>query len=94
MVTVSLAVRLSCGHVTVTVTGTGEHTFETSVVDVAGIPDDGNITYRVGWLSFPPDDTAWRLGDRAVRCFLWNNGERMTGSYRDAGTGKLEVHYR
>ena len=66
---------------------------DTVIAGFADVPDDGDISYRVGWLSFPPDNTAWELGDRAVRCFLWNNGETMTGSYRKAGPGKLRIHY-
>jgi hypothetical protein len=57
------------------------------------IPDDGTLVNRVGWLGFPPDDTAWQLGDRAVRCFLWLDGAPMTGSYRNAGPGKLKIQY-
>jgi hypothetical protein len=64
-----------------------------AIARFTGIPDDGNVQYRVGWLGFPPDDAAWRLGDRAIRCFLWLNGEPMTGSYRDAGTKKLKIQY-
>ena len=52
-----------------------------------------SIRSRVGWVSFPPDDTAWDMGDRAIRCFLWLNGEKMKGSYRNAGTRKLKIHY-
>jgi len=64
-----------------------------SIAKFAGIPDNGSIENRVGWLGFPPDDISWKLGDRAIRCFLWLNGERMTGSYRNAGTRKLKIHY-
>ncbi len=65
----------------------------TAIARYTGIPDDGDVQYRVGWLGFPPDDTAWKLGDRAVRCFLWLNGEAMTGSYRNAGPAKLKIQY-
>ncbi|MEV6848651.1 septum formation family protein [Actinoplanes sp. NPDC051411] len=57
------------------------------------IPDDGSITARVGWLGFPPDDSSWAAGDHSIRCFLWLNGEKMTGSYRNAGPAKLKIHY-
>ena len=65
----------------------------TAIAKFTRIPDDNNVQYRVGWLGFPPDDTAWQLGDRAVRCFLWLNGEPMTGSYRNAGSKKLKIQY-
>ncbi|WP_127503202.1 septum formation family protein [Actinoplanes solisilvae] len=64
-----------------------------AIAKFTGIPNDGTVRNRVGWLGFPPDDTSWKLGDRAIRCFLWLNGEKMTGSYRNAGTRKLKIHY-
>jgi hypothetical protein len=66
---------------------------ETAIATFAALPDDGDLSARVGWLGFPPDDAAWKMGDRAVRCFLWLNGERMKGSYRNAGPDKLKIHY-
>ena len=64
-----------------------------AIAEFTGIPNDGTVRNRVGWLGFPPDDASWKLGDRAIRCFLWLNGEKMTGSYRNAGTRKLKIHY-
>jgi hypothetical protein len=66
---------------------------DAAIARFAGIPDDASITARVGWLGFPPDDTSWKSGDHAIRCFLWLNGEKMTGSYRKAGLSKLKIHY-
>jgi hypothetical protein len=63
------------------------------IADFAAIPDDADLTSRTGWLGFPSSETSWLLGDRSVQCFLWLNGEKMTGSYRRAGTGKLKIHY-
>ncbi|MEV4348056.1 septum formation family protein [Actinoplanes sp. NPDC049596] len=65
----------------------------TAIAKFAAIPDDGTVKNRAGWLGFPPDKDSWQAGDRAVRCFLWLNGEPMTGSYRNAGTKKLKIHY-
>jgi hypothetical protein len=64
-----------------------------AIAKFAALPDDGDLASRVGWLGFPPDDAAWAMGDRAIRCFLWLNGEKMKGSYRNAGPGKLKIHY-
>ena len=64
-----------------------------AIAKFTGIPADNSVRNRVGWLGFPPDDASWKLGDRAVRCFLWLNGERMTGTYKNAGTRKLKIHY-
>jgi hypothetical protein len=66
---------------------------DTAIAKFAHVPDDGSITARAGWLGFPPDDTSWASGDHSIRCFLWLNGEKMTGSYRNAGPGKLKIHY-
>jgi hypothetical protein len=66
---------------------------DATIAKFAGIPDNSSVTARVGWLGFPPDDTSWQTGDRSIRCFLWLNGEKMTGSYRNAGAGKLKIHY-
>lgn len=64
-----------------------------AIATFTGLADDSSLPSRVGWLGFPPDDTAWQMGDRSIRCFLWLNGEKMTGSYRGAGPGKLKIHY-
>jgi Septum formation len=66
---------------------------DSAIARFAGLPDDDSITARVGWLGFPPDDSSWQSGDHAIRCSLWLNGEKMTGSYRDAGTWRLRIHY-
>jgi hypothetical protein len=66
---------------------------DTAIAEFADLPDDANLASRVGWLGFPPDDIAWEMGDRAVRCFLWLNGEKMKGSYRNAGPKKLKIQY-
>jgi len=66
---------------------------DTVIAKFAAVPDDKDLPSRTGWLGFPPGETMWQLGDRSVQCFLWLNGEKMTGSYRDAGPAKLRLHY-
>ena len=66
---------------------------DAAIAKFTGLADDDSLPSRIGWLGFPPDDAAWQMGDRAIRCFLWLNGERMSGSYRGAGTAKLKIHY-
>jgi hypothetical protein len=66
---------------------------DSAIAKFAHLSDDSSITARVGWLGFPPDDTSWQSGDHSIRCFLWLNGEKMTGSYRNAGPRKLRIHY-
>ncbi len=63
------------------------------IADFAALPDDGDLRYRVGYLAFAPTREEWDLGVRAVRCFLWLQGEAMTGSYRGAGPGRLPINY-
>jgi hypothetical protein len=58
-----------------------------------GVPADGMVKYRTGWLGFPGTEAAWDAGDRSVQCFLWLDDETLVGSYRNAGPGKLKVHY-
>lgn len=65
-----------------------------AIARFAKVPNDSDLKFRTGWISFPPDRAAWQLGDHAVRCFLWSGADRMTGSYRAAGPGKLKIHYR
>jgi hypothetical protein len=63
-----------------------------TIARFAGVPDDANLRYRVGWLAFVPDDK-WGLGERAVQCFLWLDGQPVKGSYVGAGTAKLPINY-
>jgi hypothetical protein len=59
----------------------------------AGVPDDGNLRYRTGWISFSPTPDDWNAGIRDVRCFLWLDDIAVTGSYRGAGPAKLTINY-
>ena len=66
---------------------------DTVIATFAAVPDDKDLPSRTGWLGFPPGEQMWQLGDHSVQCFLWLNGEPMTGSYRKAGPAKLKIHY-
>jgi hypothetical protein len=66
---------------------------DAAIAKFAHVPDDSSITARAGWLGFPPTDSSWQYGDHSIRCFLWLNGEKMTGSYRNAGPAKLKIQY-
>ncbi|HEU4346529.1 MAG TPA: septum formation family protein [Actinoplanes sp.] len=63
------------------------------IAGYAGVPDDGDLRFRVGWLGFAPTRAEWELGVRSVQCFLWLESKTMKGSYRGAGTGKLPINY-
>jgi hypothetical protein len=64
-----------------------------AIADYTGVPDDGDLRFRVGWLGFAPTRPEWELGVRSVQCFLWLENQAMTGSYRNAGTAKLPINY-
>jgi putative regulator of septum formation len=66
---------------------------DTVIAKFAAVPADKDLPSRTGWLGFPPGEQMWQLGDHSVQCFLWLNGEKMTGSYRKAGPAKLKIHY-
>jgi hypothetical protein len=64
-----------------------------SIADYTGVPDDENLQYRTGWLAFAPSRSEWEAGIRSIQCFLWLADENMRGSYKNAGTTKLPIHY-
>jgi hypothetical protein len=64
-----------------------------TIADWAKVPDNGDVQYRYGYLAFAPTRAEWDYGIRSVQCFLWIEGRKMTGSYRNAGTGKLPINY-
>ena len=63
------------------------------IADYTGVPDDENLQYRSGWLAFAPSRSEWAAGIRSIQCFLWLADDKMRGSYKDAGTAKLPIHY-
>ena len=63
------------------------------IADYTGVPDDGDLRFRIGWLGFAPSRAEWDLGVRSVQCFLWLESKTMTGSYRGAGTGRLPINF-
>ena len=56
-----------------------------------GVPDDEDLQYRSGWISYNPTRTEWRLGERRVRCFLWFSDRTLTRSMKGAGPAALPV---
>jgi hypothetical protein len=57
-----------------------------------GVPNDRDLSKRMGWLAFASDDEGWYRGDHSVRCFVWFGDWDVTGSYRKAGPGRLPAH--
>jgi Septum formation len=64
-----------------------------AIAGYTGIPDDGNVQFRVGWIGFAPTDDDWSAGARDVQCFLWIADAAMKGSYRGVGAAKLPINY-
>ena len=63
----------------------------TAIATFTGVPDDDNVQYRSGWISFNPTRTEWQQGERRVRCFLWFRGGELTRSLAGAGPSALPV---
>ena len=62
-----------------------------AIAAYTGVPDDGDVQYRTGWISFNPTKTEWLLGERRVRCFLWFSDRTLTRSLKNAGPSALPV---
>lgn len=62
-----------------------------AIAAYTGVPDDGDIQYRSGWISFNPTKTEWLQGERRVRCFLWFSDRTLNRSLKDAGPSALPV---
>ncbi|SDY11680.1 Septum formation [Micromonospora pattaloongensis] len=59
----------------------------------AGLPDDGNLKYRVGVISLPGGSGDWKAGNRGVRCYLWLSDRTVTKPLKGAGAGALPIQY-
>jgi len=60
----------------------------------AGVPDDGNMRYRVGTYLSWRNQEFWDAGDNWIRCHLWTSNRMLTGSVKGAGTKALPIQYR
>ncbi|MEV6596048.1 septum formation family protein [Actinoplanes sp. NPDC051346] len=57
----------------------------------AAVPDDSDMQYRSGWISYNPTRTEWLAGERRVRCFVYFAERTLTRSLRNAGPAVLPV---
>ncbi len=64
-----------------------------AIARFAKVPDDDDIRYRTGVITFVPEEEAWNLGERGVQCFLWIEEKKLTRSLAGAGTGGLPINY-
>jgi Septum formation len=58
------------------------------VAAYAGVPNDSNLTYRIGWIAFGFSEVDWGLGNRGVRCY-GNKANNITGSIKGIGPSGL-----
>jgi hypothetical protein len=63
-----------------------------AIAEYTGVPDDSDMQYRSGWISYNPTRAEWQRGERRVRCFLWFSDRTLTRSLKDAGPKVLPVH--
>jgi hypothetical protein len=64
-----------------------------AIARYAGVPDDSNVQFRSGWISYNPTEDEWRQGERGVRCFTWFNDEQVTRSVKGVGPRGLPIRY-
>jgi putative regulator of septum formation len=60
----------------------------------AGVPDDGNMKYRVGTYVSWRNEESWEAGDNWIRCHLWTSTRMLTASVKGGGTKVLPIQYR
>jgi hypothetical protein len=61
------------------------------IAKFAKLPDDSDMQYRTGWISYNPTRTEWLSGERRVRCFAYFAKRTFTRSLKGAGTTVLPV---
>jgi hypothetical protein len=63
------------------------------IASFAGIPNDDNLRYRVGLITYSFGKAEWDLGNRGVHCFIWMGNKTFTKSLKGAGTADLPINY-
>jgi hypothetical protein len=58
------------------------------IAGYAGVPNDAELTFRVGWISSPFSEVEWGLGNRGVRCYA-HKSTNLTKSIKGAGPAGL-----
>jgi len=62
-----------------------------AIAKFAKLPDNPDIQYRTGWISYNPTRTEWLSGERRVRCFVYFASRTFKRSLKNAGPGVLPV---
>jgi hypothetical protein len=63
----------------------------TVIAKFARLPDNSDMQYRTGWISYNPTRTEWLSGERRVRCFVYFAERTFSRSLKNAGTSVLPV---
>jgi hypothetical protein len=62
-----------------------------AIARFAALPNDSDLQYRSGWISYNPTRSEWLSGERRVRCFLYFAERTLHRSLRNAGPGLLPI---
>ncbi|MET8149542.1 septum formation family protein, partial [Actinoplanes sp. NPDC005259] len=62
-----------------------------AIARFAGLPDDSELQFRSGWISYNPTRAEWLSGERLVRCFIYFSERTFNRSLKNAGPGVLPV---
>ena len=60
-----------------------------AIAKYADLPDDNDMQYRTGWISYNPTRTEWVSGERRVRCFMYFANRTFSRSLKGAGPAAL-----
>ncbi|RKR91699.1 putative regulator of septum formation [Micromonospora pisi] len=63
-----------------------------AIASFAKVPNNGDMKYRSGWITYYPGEAEWDAGNRGVHCFLWLDKRQVTRSLRGAGSGGLPIN--
>jgi hypothetical protein len=64
----------------------------TRVASYVKVPNDSNLKYRTGTITYYPSEEEWEAGDRGVQCFLWFSDRDLTRSLKGTGTKGLPIN--
>jgi hypothetical protein len=62
-----------------------------AVAEYVEVPDDADLRFRAGTITYVIEESDWDAGDRGFRCFLWLEEREVSESLEDAGTRGLPV---
>ncbi|GIF71432.1 septum formation family protein [Asanoa siamensis] len=63
-----------------------------TVAAYAGLPKDGNLSFRTGTIYYYPTAAEWDQGNRGVKCFSWDSNRTFSRSIKGGGTALLPIN--